>query len=208
MCVCVTCWCTGKVLTSKWLSPYDGKVFSLNWAPSQSVYGDRGGGELLFSCGPDGRIVCPVHMCIVSWCVHMCIVSWCVCMCVTLQICWEVWLNPLDAVRLVSLILPMSKHRWLTTVSILSHPRHSRLVLCGDRKGSLHLYRLNASDLECCGPYQTLPWLHGPNGVTYSCVHQQVIYTCGRDGLCRKFVLGEDGEMVELTRFKVRWSVV
>lgn len=44
----------GAVLKSVLMQPYHGKVFSLNWTLSQ---GATGGSELLFSCGPDGKIV-------------------------------------------------------------------------------------------------------------------------------------------------------
>jgi hypothetical protein len=106
--------------------------------------------------------------------------------------------------KLACFTLPVSKHRWLTTVSLLSysmlHP--PSLALCGDRKGSLHLYRVS-KDMENSKPCQTLPGLHGPNGVTYSCLHENFIYTCGRNGLCWKFQL-EDDKLMLLTTFKVR----
>lgn len=124
-----------------------------------------------------------------------------------LKICWKVNLDPLEALKLACFTLPVSKHRWLTTISILPHPSpHSThpfsWVLCGDRKGSLHLYQLTPSDLQSSGPCQTLAGVHGPNDVTYSCIHENFIYTCGRNGLCRKFQL-ENGKLVELTTFKV-----
>jgi len=37
-----------------------------------------------------------------------------------------------------SFILPLAKHRWHTAVSLLSA---SNLVVCGDRRGSVHLFR-------------------------------------------------------------------
>lgn len=117
--------------------------------------------------------------------------------------------DPLEAKELASMSLPPSKHRWLTTVTVLPHSHsHAFSVLCGDRKGSIHLYRLSPGDPECREPYQSLLGVHGPNGVTYSCPHEDAIYTCGRNGLCRKFRLGEDGNMAELTRFKVRVSLI
>lgn len=45
----------GLVLESISIAVYRGKVFSLNWALSRGV---SDGKELLFSCGPDGSIVC------------------------------------------------------------------------------------------------------------------------------------------------------
>lgn len=52
---------------------------------------------------------------------------------------------------------------------------------------------------------QSLPGVHGPNGVTDSCTHDGHIYTCGRNGECRKYELSANGQsLVELLRFKVR----
>lgn len=117
-------------------------------------------------------------------------------------------LDPLESKKLASLTMPASKHRWLTAVSILSCPMQATPtfhVMCGDRKGSLHLYRLTSGDLVCQQPYQTLHGAHGPNGVTHTCSHQQdIIYTCGRNGVCRKYRLKEDGRMTEITNFKVK----
>ena len=126
-------------------------------------------------------------------------------------------MDTLDARKLVSLTLPVSKHRWLTTVSVLTrqsclHPssadKHPPAVLVGDRKGSVHLYMLEGGMAE---PHQTLHGLHGPNGVTYSCSHQSAVYTCGRDGLCRKFqfLYSRDvGKLAELTVLKVSVLIV
>lgn len=130
---------------------------------------------------------------------------------------WEVKMDIFEASRLTTLTLPVSRHRWITTVSVLTQytcsdspypPSDSLpptpLVLVGDRKGSLHLYKFEKGVHE---PHQTLPGCHGPNGVTYSCTHGSAVYTCGRDGLCRKFQLcptrGGLGELRELTVLKV-----
>lgn len=121
-----------------------------------------------------------------------------------IEVCWRVNIDSLEAKKLACLTLPPSKHRWVTTVSMLHCPTHPFLILCGDRKGSLHLYQLTPGDGEWHDPYQTLQGVHGPNGVTYSCFHDNTVYTCGRNGLCRKYQLGEDGKLTELTKFKVR----
>lgn len=139
--------------------------------------------------------------------------------------CWEIRQAPLEAVKLACWTLPVSKHRWLTTVSILPHsnsfsvgpasppspsflPSPSSLVLCGDRKGSLHLYQWAHNPQESYTPRQTLQGVHGPNGVTHTCLHQNFIYSCGRNGLCRKFKLDGDRWLVELTTFKVSFDLL
>lgn len=113
--------------------------------------------------------------------------------------------------KLARLSLPPSKHRWLGTITHLNSsysviPDSKLSMLGGDRRGSLHLYQPTASDVETVHcPVQTLHGIHGPNGVTDSCVHDGYIYTCGRNGECRKFELSDDGKsLVELVRFKVR----
>lgn len=115
------------------------------------------------------------------------------------QLCWKVLEDPLRVEKVAALTLPPSKHRWLTTVSVLrSHPPRGSVVLCGDRKGSLHLYHLSLREDDFEGspsqdPIQTLHGVHGPNGVTHSCFHGDgVVYTCGRNGLCLRFALRED----------------
>ena len=118
--------------------------------------------------------------------------------------CWKVDADSLEAKRLACFTLPASKHRWVTTVSILHTPSHLFSALCGDRKGSLHLYQLSPGSLEKLDPYQSLYGVHGPNGVTYSCVHEGAVFTCGRNGLCRKYRLEGDGRLAEITVFKVR----
>ena len=117
---------------------------------------------------------------------------------------------------LASLSLPPSKHRWISAVTILSNmPKpdsHTAVTcICGDRKGSVHVYHctLQASKAEessACmyqEPVQSLR-LHGPNGVTSIVVHGGYVYIAGRDGCCRRFSLGTDGLLVELSKFKVR----
>lgn len=51
-------------------------------------------------------------------------------------------------------------------------------------------------------PIQSLR-LHGPNGVTSIVVHGGYVYIAGRNGYCRRFSLGTDGLLVELSKFKV-----
>ena len=98
---------------------YSGKVHSVVWSTQYSP-------QHLFSCGPDGQM---------TW--------------------WHVKLNPeepsLSIHPLCSFALPPSKQRWASTVEIFVDPSlkptsseekwtEEYLVVCGDRKGSLHLF--------------------------------------------------------------------
>ena len=51
-------------------------------------------------------------------------------------------------------------------------------------------------------PVQSLR-LHGPNGVTSIVILGGYVYIAGRDGYYRRFSLGADGLLVELSKFKV-----
>lgn len=112
---------------------------------------------------------------------------------------------------LVLLSLPPSKHRWISAVTILSNvpkPDSHTAVICGDRKGSVHVYHcmFEASKAKESPTYQEPVQslrLHGPNGVTSIVVHGGCVYIAGRDGSCRRFCLGTDGLLVELSKFKV-----
>lgn len=154
--------------------------------------------------------------------------------------------NPLSTVinPLVHLSLPSSKHRWVTSaillpsqitsvnsvVTIASEPSSSsRWLVCGDRKGSLHVYQINLSsqsshanevnNSSCRGelfivtlhwqPVQSLSGIHGANGVTHITVRDGHVVTCGRDGHCRVFSLHPHIGLTELTKYKVfcRWNL-
>ena len=112
---------------------------------------------------------------------------------------------------LVLLSLPPSKHRWISAVTVLSNmpkPDSQTTVLCGDRKGSVHVYHCTYEPSKAKEPstyqepVQSLR-LHGPNGVTSIATHGGYVYTAGRDGCCRRFSLGTDGLLIEISKFKV-----
>ena len=102
------------------LTAYSGKVHNLLWSSQNSR-------QYLFSCGPEGQMtwwnIKHVHN------VPVFIVS-----------------------PLRSFILPHSKQRWATAIEIFPNPSTKRssdnenwtaesmLLVCGDRKGSLHLF--------------------------------------------------------------------
>ena len=121
------------------------------------------------------------------------------------------------------LSLPPSKHRWISAVTVLSdfdsgsaaasNSLPTTTIVCGDRKGSVHVYHCVLEDSIVDGPttyqkpLQTLR-LHGSMGVTSIVAHESYIYTAGRDGFCRKFSLGFDGLLTELSKFKVQRGVL
>ena len=101
------------------LHAYTGKVHNLLWSQLHSP-------QHLFSCGPDGQV---------TW--------------------WNIRHNEgkptFNVTPLYSFILPPSKQRWASAIEIFLHPimkeftsRESwikdAVVVCGDRKGSLHLF--------------------------------------------------------------------
>ena len=194
------CKCLGLLMGGFQWKAHEGKVFSLNWTSKN----DPDPSVLLFSCGPDGAMVR------LSFIVNspLCIV----------QVCWSVHEEDgmFTVSKMTSLSLPHSKHRWISTVTVLSSSNsHSATVanpqttvICGDRKGSVHVYHciFEPSMAEEPSSYQEPVQsfrLHGPNGVTSIVAHGPYVYTAGRDGFCRKFSLGSDGFLTELSKFKV-----
>lgn len=105
------------------LDAYSSKVHNLIW--SDQDYSQR---QHLFSCGPDG---------IITW--------WNIKTCLDRDPVFEVSV-------LYSFVLPPAKQRWVSAVVVL--PNHGKeqsvgeatltiescVVVCGDRKGSLHLF--------------------------------------------------------------------
>ncbi|XP_066499884.1 WD repeat-containing protein 6 isoform X2 [Hoplias malabaricus] len=99
-------------------------------------------------------------------------------------------------------LLPPCAKRWLTAAVLLPHAKDG-LWVCGDRRGSLLLYREMKSSEEnkdsvervnectedgvsaLISPVSTLFGIHGKQGVTSVCEHQGVCYSTGRDGCVR-----------------------
>lgn len=126
--------------------------------------------------------------------------------------------------------LPPSKHRWISAVLVLNDNSNnttgstaatpycsSKIVICGDRKGSVHLYRCTLDTISNCkaegvddnaiSPIQSIR-VHGPNGVTCITVCCGYIYSAGRDGYCRQYNVNKDGHLSEVRKFKVISIVV
>lgn len=94
-------------------------------------------------------------------------------------------------------ILPHSKERWVTSCSA-----DSNYVVCGDRCGSLHLYRREAQN-----PLYTTKKIHGQNGVTDVKFLDGKFVSTGRDGTYREFVV-ESNKLVMLRccKLKMDWA--
>lgn len=102
---------------------------------------------------------------------------------------------------MADMLLPWSKHRWLSAITEVP----SSQLVCGDKKGSIHLYKLpsdyNGEQIE---PLFTLKGIHGPNGVTYLCYNNGLLYSTGRDGFCRQYKIDQsETALVELAKYKV-----
>ena len=105
------------------LQAYSGKVHNLLWSQQYSP-------QHLFSCGPDGQI---------TW--------WNI-------ICTNGETTTFNVTPLCIFTLPPSKQRWASAIEIfqLSNKEtvtnKSALIVCGDRKGSLHLFDASTGDLS------------------------------------------------------------
>ena len=141
---------------------------------------------------------------------------------------------------LFRLSLPPSKHRWVTTATLVQAspdgPTSAAAVantvgesglsssscwlMCGDRKGSLHVYQASLTSEVCTStvkrstfyasspsqyvqPLQSLYGVHGPNGVTQVTLRGGHVISCGRDGHCRTFSLLPHKGLTLLNKFKV-----
>lgn len=104
---------------------------------------------------------------------------------------------------MADMLLPWSKHRWLSAVTEAT----STYLVCGDKKGSIHLYKLPADGdtREGCltEPVYSLKGIHGCNGVTHLCYNSGHLYSTGRDGFCRQYKVSQSETLVELAKYKV-----
>lgn len=95
-------------------------------------------------------------------------------------------------------IIPRSRERWPTCGRILTRDGQ-KFLLCGDRCGSLFLFKLSGSlktEVENLAPDDSLPKLHGKLGVTSVIEHNGKIFSTGRDGSVR--MLAVNPEMAQL----------
>lgn len=104
---------------------------------------------------------------------------------------------------MADMLLPWSKHRWLSAVAEGPLP----FLVFGDKKGSIHLYKLlrdSCTKVECLTePVYSLKGIHGSNGVTHLCYGNGYLYSTGRDGFCRQYKMSQSETLVELAKYKV-----
>ena len=100
---------------------------------------------------------------------------------------------------MADMLLPWCKHRWLSAVTEGPLPH----LVCGDKKGSIHLYKLPCKERLLIEPVFSLKGIHGSNGVTHLCYNDGHLYSTGRDGFCRQYKLSQSETLVELAKYKV-----
>ncbi|XP_058856500.1 WD repeat-containing protein 6-like [Acipenser ruthenus] len=159
------------------------------WAGRGKVHslcwGSREAGSELFVSGPEGRV---------QW--------------------WgagQAEGTPLRLLQRGSFLLPPCRHRWLTGVAFLPGSGDGAgLWVCGDRRGSVLLYRNRASrgeqgegvrtKADPQEPVSVLFGLHGRQGVTSVTVQGGLVYSTGRDGCYRALRVREGGPVLEVLR--------
>lgn len=87
------------------------------------------------SCGPNGHMVS-------NYCLFL--------LYPLIQVSWSVYYNGPAATivvePLLNLFLPPSRHPWITSAILFPLSSEISLIICGDRKGSIHAYRFNESE--------------------------------------------------------------
>lgn len=74
-------------------------------------------------------------------------------------------------------VLPSSRERWVTSACV-----HINLLICGDRMGSIFIYKLQCDLKE---PIQAFKKIHGRLGVQSCTIMNSDLLTTGRDGTLR-----------------------
>lgn len=74
-------------------------------------------------------------------------------------------------------ILPESRERW-TTAAIL----YKNLIICGDRAGSVFVFKKLNDDTEPQKPVQVFHKIHGKLGIQTCAIRDNELLTAGRDG--------------------------
>lgn len=109
---------------------------------------------------------------------------------------------------MADMLLPWSKHRWLSAVTEGPLPH----LVCGDKKGSIHLYKLPSNgDVKqrlLIEPVFSLKGIHGSNRVTHLCYITGYLYSTGQDGFCRQYKINQSETLVELAKYKVYSDVM
>ncbi|XP_052225658.1 WD repeat-containing protein 6-like isoform X3 [Dreissena polymorpha] len=90
--------------------------------------------------------------------------------------------------------LPSSKQRFVSAAALLFHGNQNsnQYLLCGDKIGTLYLYRLHDQEGVLV---QTFPKCHGKVGVTHVSCHGDRVYSAGRDGTYRLYEWSDSGQL-------------
>lgn len=130
----------------------------------------------------------------------------------SLQVCWKCSQSTegLTATSFATLELPPSKHRWISAALRVADSSGDALIL-GDRRGSLHVYRVclgstHKTPSSTVGPVASYP-AHGAHGVTCLKMRGDMVVSAGRNGLLRRYNLSSDGHLAELTNYKVSLGI-
>ncbi|XP_041476881.1 WD repeat-containing protein 6-like [Lytechinus variegatus] len=105
---------------------------------------------------------------------------------------WKVTESPSLALHAhAHFTLPPCKQRWATSVTLYGEDR----FICGDRRGSVHLYQCSHMQNDRPGPVSSIPGIHGKAGTSFVCQYDGSVYSAGRDGTYRQYCITEQGEI-------------
>ncbi|XP_051172215.1 WD repeat-containing protein 6 isoform X2 [Leptopilina boulardi] len=86
-------------------------------------------------------------------------------------------------------ILPESRERW-TTAAIL----YENLIICGDRIGSVFVFKKSPNDKDFQKPLQTFYKIHGKLGIQSCSIRANKLITAGRDGHLRFYEIRNEND--------------
>ncbi|XP_021924396.1 WD repeat-containing protein 6 isoform X2 [Zootermopsis nevadensis] len=89
--------------------------------------------------------------------------------------------------------LPRSKEQWISAAAL-----REKFLVCGDRNGSIHLFEV--SDDQSCSvqfPSQSFYKIHGHLGVSSLTWYGNYLYSTGRDGALRCYMMLENESRLE-----------
>ncbi|XP_039295389.1 WD repeat-containing protein 6 [Nilaparvata lugens] len=87
-------------------------------------------------------------------------------------------------------ILPHCRERWVTC-AVLHYP----FLICGTRNGSIHVYQMGPDNLQ--DPVQSIHKIHGRLGVTSLITNGNSLWSTGRDGSMRRFLMDERSNKID-----------
>eukprot|EP00057_Strongylocentrotus_purpuratus_P033199 XP_790551.3 PREDICTED: WD repeat-containing protein 6 [Strongylocentrotus purpuratus] len=105
---------------------------------------------------------------------------------------WKVRTSPsLALLAHAHFTLPPCKQRWATSVTLYGEDQ----FVCGDRRGSVHLFQRSHVQNNRPGPKSSVPGIHGKAGTSFVCQHDGSVYSAGRDGTYRQYYITDGGEI-------------